>query len=314
MKNKNKIPLIVICILDGWGIAPASEGNAISQAKTDNFDKLIADYPVCTLKADGENIGLSKNQAGNCEVGHYCLGTSRKWPMNTADNINSTLCAQFSQAGYKLSYLSDSEKIVNITHFFNGGSNQLAGAAKIIITPDPRVDNYMDAPELALSGVYKTVKKVIKQKGQNAIIVNFSNLDLAAHTGSLTAAIKATEIVDDIIGELAGLVSDKKGILAIVADHGIAEAIIDPATGEVNKATTDNPVPFILVSQEFLGRNIGWQDLSGNDLSVLKPIGSLLDFAPTILDLLNIKKPEGMVGESLLDKNKGTLEHKNIKT
>jgi len=302
MKNKNKISLIVICILDGWGIAPPSEGNAISQADTNNFDKLIADYPVCTLKAAGPDIGLSKNQAGNCEAGHYCLGASRKWPINTANNIDSTLSGRLSQAGYKLSYLSDSEKIANITHFFNKGAGQVDNEAEVVIMSDPRLDNYMDAPELASLGVYKFAKKAIRQRGQNAVIVNFSNLDLVACTGSLAATIKSIEIIDNIIGELADLVSDKKGILAIVADHGIAEAMIDPATSEVNKATTDNPAPFIIVSQEFLGRNIGWQDASGNDLSVLKPIGSLLDFAPTILDLLDIKKPEEMMGKSLLKK------------
>ncbi|MCK5211389.1 hypothetical protein KAJ89_01680 [Candidatus Parcubacteria bacterium] len=302
MKNKNKIPLIVICILDGWGIAPLSEGNAISQADTNNFDKLIADYPVCTLKASGSSIGLSKNQAGNCEIGHYCLGTSRKWPMNTVNNASSTLCGCLRQAGYKLSYLSDSEKIAYITYFLNGGVDQLVEEAEIIISPSPRVDNYKEAPELALAGLYKYAKKAIKQRAQNAIIANFSNLDLVARTGSLTASIKSTEIIDGMIGDLAGLVSDKKGILAIVADHGNAEAMIDPATGAINDATTDNPVPFIIAGQEFLGRNIGWQDVAGNDLSVLKPIGSLLDFTPTILDLLDINKPAVMEGKNLINK------------
>jgi len=304
MKNYNKIPLVVICILDGWGIAPPSEGNAISQADTGNFDKLIADYPVCTLKAAGGEIGLSKNQTGNCEAGHYSLGTGRKWPMNTVNNASSTFCGCLSQTGYKISYLSDSEKIAYITHFFNGGFSQPASEAEIKITPILRVDNYMDAPELSSVSVYKSVKKAIKQRGQNAVIVNFSNLDLVVRTGSLAATIKSIEIIDSIIGDLSGLVNDKKGILAITSDHGIAEAMIDPATGAVNNATTDNPVPFIMVGQEFLGRNIGWQDASGNDLSVLKPIGSLLDFAPTILDLLNIKKPEDMVGKSLLAENR----------
>ena len=309
MSNNIKPPLIVICILDGWGIAPPSEGNAISQADTSNFDKLITDYPVCMLKAAGSAIGLSKNQTGNCEAGHYSLGTSRKWPMNTINNINSTLCGCLGQAGYKLSYLSDSEKIAYITHFFNGGIDQLVEEAEIIISPSPRVNNYKDSPELVSADLYKYLKKTIKQRGQNAVIMNFSNLDLVARTGSLTASIKSTQIIDSIIGDLAGLVNDKKGVLAIVADHGNAEAMIDLATGAINDATTDNPIPFIIAGQEFLGRNIGWQDASGNDLSVLRPTGTLLDFAPTILDLLDIEKPEGMAGKSLLDKNKGTLKH-----
>lgn len=300
MTKISKTSLIVICILDGWGIAPAGIGNAISQANTDNFDKLISDYPVCTLKAAGPAIGLSKNQAGNCEAGHYCLGTGRKWPMNTANNIGNTLSGQLVQAGYKLSFVSDSEKIAHIAYFFNNGVGKPLKDVKIIITSDPGVDNYMDDPALASYDVSKSVKKVIKQRGQNAVIVNFSNLDLVARTGSLGAAVKAVEIIDNLIGELAGLVSDKKGILAIVADHGNAETMIDPAAGTVNNACTNNLVPFIIADQELLGRNIGWQDAAGNDLSVLTPIGSLLDFTPTILHILNIPKPKEITGKSLL--------------
>ncbi len=300
MTKISKTSLIVICILDGWGIAPAGIGNAISQANTDNFDKLISDYPVCTLKAAGPAIGLSKNQAGNCEAGHYCLGTGRKWPMSTANNINNTLSQQLARAGYKLSFISDSEKIAHIAYFFNSGDDKPAKDAEIIITSDPSVDNYMDAPAMASYDVFKSAKKAIKQRGQNAVIINFSNLDLVARVGSLETAVKAVEIIDNLIGELAGLVSDKKGILAITADHGNAEAMIDPATAAVNNECTNNSVPFIIADHELLGRNIGWQDAAGNDLSVLRPIGSLLDFTPTILHILNIPKPKEITGKSLL--------------
>ena len=76
--------------------------------------------------------------------------------------------------------------------------------------------------------------------------------------------------------------------------------MIDPAAGTVNNACTNNLVPFIIADQELLGRNIGWQDAAGNDLSVLTPIGSQLDFTPTILDILNIPKPKEITGKSLL--------------
>ena len=80
----------------------------------------------------------------------------------------------------------------------------------------------------------------------------------------------------------------KKGNLLITADHGNAEQMIDYSTGEPHTAHTTNPVPLILVSD--------------NKKIKLKSGGKLADLAPTMLDLMNLEKPEEMTGESLLDK------------
>lgn len=67
----------VLLILDGWGIAPDSPGNAIAKAKKPNFDKLMATYPHGELSASGESVGLPANEVGNTEVGHLNLGAGR---------------------------------------------------------------------------------------------------------------------------------------------------------------------------------------------------------------------------------------------
>ncbi|HRP37210.1 MAG TPA: 2,3-bisphosphoglycerate-independent phosphoglycerate mutase, partial [Candidatus Dojkabacteria bacterium] len=51
---------VVLVIMDGWGIAPPDKFNAIDNAKTPNFDKLIREYPNTSLKTDGESVGLSE--------------------------------------------------------------------------------------------------------------------------------------------------------------------------------------------------------------------------------------------------------------
>ena len=63
--------------MDGFGSAPPSDGNAISQAKTPNIDTLLRDYPNTTLIASGESVGLPANEVGNTEVGHLTLGAGR---------------------------------------------------------------------------------------------------------------------------------------------------------------------------------------------------------------------------------------------
>lgn len=68
---------VVLIILDGWGVAPPSDGNAMSQAKLPNFNRFIAAYPAMTLLASGNEVGLEWGQMGNSEVGHVNIGAGR---------------------------------------------------------------------------------------------------------------------------------------------------------------------------------------------------------------------------------------------
>ncbi len=68
---------LVLVILDGWGVAPESKGNAISQAQKPFFDSLLKNFPNTTLKASGEAVGLPDGEVGNSEVGHLNLGAGR---------------------------------------------------------------------------------------------------------------------------------------------------------------------------------------------------------------------------------------------
>ena len=76
-KNNIKKPPFVLLILDGWGIAPKSPGNAIELAKKPNFDFLWNNYPHTKLQASGKFVGLPPAQHGNSEAGHMNLGAGR---------------------------------------------------------------------------------------------------------------------------------------------------------------------------------------------------------------------------------------------
>lgn len=73
----NAIAPVVLISLDGWGIAPDSHGNAVTQAKTPNWDSYLSTYPNCQLIASGESVGLPANEVGNSEVGHLTMGVGR---------------------------------------------------------------------------------------------------------------------------------------------------------------------------------------------------------------------------------------------
>lgn len=68
---------VVLVICDGWGIAPDGPGNAITQAHTPFFNHLCSSYPVMSLRASGEAVGLAWGDMGNSEVGHLTLGAGR---------------------------------------------------------------------------------------------------------------------------------------------------------------------------------------------------------------------------------------------
>jgi 2,3-bisphosphoglycerate-independent phosphoglycerate mutase len=70
---------IALIVLEGFGIAPESEGNAITRAKTPYFDHIISHYPVAALEASGVSIGLEAQTAGGSEIGHTVIGTGRPW-------------------------------------------------------------------------------------------------------------------------------------------------------------------------------------------------------------------------------------------
>jgi 2,3-bisphosphoglycerate-independent phosphoglycerate mutase len=68
---------ILLCILDGFGIAANSADNAIYQAKMPNYHRLLNNFPNSQLGTSGLDVGLPEGQMGNSEVGHTCIGSGR---------------------------------------------------------------------------------------------------------------------------------------------------------------------------------------------------------------------------------------------
>src|SRR5438270_9219929 len=73
----NAFKKVILIILDGFGVASPSRGNAISLANMENLNKLLAWYPALTLQASGPLVGLPWGEMGNSEVGHLNIGAGR---------------------------------------------------------------------------------------------------------------------------------------------------------------------------------------------------------------------------------------------
>ena len=126
------------------------------------------------------------------------------------------------------------------------------------------------------------VPELEKEKA-DFICLNFANPDMVGHTGDMNAAIKACEVVDECVESVVETAKKHNYSVIVIADHGNCDTMINP-DGSPNTAHTTNPVPLILIDSE---------------IDHIKD-GVLGDIAPTILDLLGIKKPEEMTCNSLV--------------
>lgn len=184
-------------------------------------------------------------------------------------------------------YIAESEKFAHITYFFNGGYADPVDNEDRIMIKSPVVDSYVKIPEMSAELITETVLENIKNNKYDFIAINYANADMVGHTGDLPATIKAVEILDKQVGILVKEVLEKNGNLIITADHGNADDMIDFESDQPNTFHTKNPVPFLLISDKFKDKK-------------LRDGGILGNIAPTILDILDIKKPALMKENSLL--------------
>ncbi len=204
-------------------------------------------------------------------------------------NRNKSLGEVISLLNKKQIRIAETEKYRHVTSFFNMGREKEFEGEERILVPSPRVSTYDLQPEMSAPGVSEKTVTAIKSKNYSLIVVNFANADMVGHTGIIKAAIKAVEIVDKALGEIYNATKDVNGTLIVTADHGNAEEMLNE-DGSVKTAHSLKPVPFLLINSLLKKYK-------------LKQSGCLADIAPTILDIMDIKKPKEMTGETLIVKN-----------
>ncbi len=199
-------------------------------------------------------------------------------------------------------HIAESEKYAHITYFLNGGAEDLFQNEKRILVPSVHASSYDQTPEMSAD---KITESVISNLGRyDFIAVNFANADMVGHTGNFEATARAFEKIDESIGKILPKILELDGSLIITADHGNAEEKLYRATGEKRTKHSINPVPFYLISNDFKKRGDDPAERGREEISKqYKDVkGTLTDIAPTILELLAIKKPASMTGKSLVGK------------
>ena len=214
--------------------------------------------------------------------------------------ITTPLAKVLSDEGFKQLHIAETEKYAHVTFFFNGGKEDPFPNEDRIVIPSPRVASYAQKPEMSAFKVTDEILKAIESNKYDFMVINFANADMVSHSGDLKATINACETIDKCLGKIVKLVLSKNGAVLISADHGNAEELQNIQTGEIDKEHSTNPVPLIIIGNQWEGKNVGLPDAVGGDLSLMTSAGVLADIAPTILKIMGVKKPPEMTGTSLI--------------
>lgn len=201
------------------------------------------------------------------------------------EQVQKPMAAIISEAGLKQVHIAETEKYPHVTYFVNGGKQEpYAGEEDVLVPSRKDVKTHDQAPEMKAKEICD--EAIVRLGKADFFFINFANPDMVGHTANRDAIKIAVETVDRELGRLVDAVLEKGGALVVIADHGNAEQMTDPITGEAHTAHTTNLVPCIFIHSELKPQ--------------LKKGGGLKNIAPTVLHLLQLRQPNTMTGESLI--------------
>lgn len=183
-------------------------------------------------------------------------------------------------------YIAESEKYAHVTYFINGGYANPVNGEKWKKIQSPHITSYDLKPKMSAKKIIDEVVKHIAKEDFDFYCINLANADMVGHTGNLESAKKAINFIDKQTDLLVKSVLKKGGQLLIIADHGNAEEMINLSTNEIMTEHTVNPVPCILIKK-------GLKNLKIRN-------GILADVSPTIIKMMQCKKPKEMTGKALI--------------
>jgi len=210
------------------------------------------------------------------------------FPVAFGPAVLSRIVAQvLSERGKTMFRTAETEKYAHVTYFFNCGVETPYPGEERVLVASQKVPTYDLMPEMSAPGVTDVLCNAIEAKQHDFILCNYANGDMVGHSGVLSAAVKAVEVVDGCLARVLGSVERAGATLLVTADHGNCELMIDPTTDGPHTAHTTNPVPFLIVGDDAKGP--------------LRHGGALRDVGPTLLRMLDVEPPQEMTGKDLRD-------------
>jgi len=200
------------------------------------------------------------------------------------ERLKNVFGEYISQAGLHQLRIAETEKYAHVTFFFNGGREEPFEGEERILVPSPSVATYDMQPEMNAPELTEKLIEAVRSGRFDTIICNYANPDMVGHTGNFDATMRAIEALDECLGRVVEATQAVGGEIIITADHGNAELMTSNETGQAHTAHTTNLVPLI-----YIGRP-----------ATLADNGNLSDITPTMLELMELAKPDEMSGQSLV--------------
>ena len=201
-----------------------------------------------------------------------------------------------SDAGKVQLRLAETQKYAYVTTLFNGMVNKPFPNEYRVVIPsreEARVDEH---PEMRVGEVGSRVLSALNEGIYDFVLADFGNADAVAHTGNFDATMKAVTAIDEQVGLIAKATLASGSVLIITSDHGNAEVMMNLKTGARDFADNASPVPIYIVAPGYERQKSEAQAVEIEKSNA----GVLSDVAPTILELMEIPKPQDMMGISLL--------------
>ena len=146
--------------------------------------------------------------------------------------LTHLLGEMFSQRGMRQLRIAETEKYAHVTYFFNGGDESVFPGEERVLIPSPKhVATYDQSPQMSAAEVTEEAVARIRRGIYDFILMNYGNPDMVGHTGILSAAVKAVEVVDACLARVVGEIQNEGGVVILTADHGNLEQMIDYETG-----------------------------------------------------------------------------------
>ena len=208
--------------------------------------------------------------------------------VNPPEAMTNTLGEYLASLGKTQLRIAETQKYAHVTFFFNGGVEKPSVGEDRELIPSSKVATFDLKPEMSAYEIKDKAIALIESHQYDVMILNFANCDMVGHTGIMEAAMTAVRTVDECVALVVDSVLKAGGSVFVTADHGNADQMVDPQTGEPFTAHTTFPVPFIAIGAEMVGKK-------------LRDDGCLADIAPTMLSSMGIPIPEEMKGKSILE-------------
>jgi len=207
--------------------------------------------------------------------------------VNPPASMENTLGQYLASKNLTQAHIAETQKYAHVTFFFNGGVEAPNPLEDRFLIDSPKIATFDMKPEMSAPEVTEKALELIDSGKYDVMILNYANCDMVGHTGVMDAAMAAVKEVDKDVELLVSRILEKGGRAFVTADHGNADQMVDPVTGEIFTAHTTFPVPFIACDNALIGKK-------------LREGGILADIAPTLLTSMGLEVPAEMTGKSLI--------------